>query len=142
MLENLQACFINQLMYDFIIAQSFYILILLNSLSIKFWCNKAVVKETYSSVPNRHAGQNKRAGGKFRWPDICKFQKRANSCLQKCPKQNTSLRNNYVNFLGHLSSNWFQLKGRFGTHEILNIPIPINVQDRINVQGGIFHQNQ
>ena len=63
-------------------------------------------------------------------------KKRANSCLQKCPKQNTSLRNNYVNFLGHLSSNGFQLKGWFGTHKILNIPISINVQ------GGIFPQNQ
>ena len=50
--------------------------------------------------------------------------------------------NCYVNFLGHLSSNGFQLKGRFGTHEILNIPISINVQDGINVQGGIFPQNQ
>ena len=90
----------------------------------------------------KRAGRNKRAGGKFRRPDIYKLQKRANLCLQKCPKQNTSLRNNYVNFLGHLSSNGFQLKGRFGTHEILNIPISINVQDGINVQGGIFPQNQ
>ena len=46
---------------------------------------------------------------KFRRPDIYKLQKKANPCLQKCPKQNTSLRNNYVNFLGHLSSNGFQL---------------------------------
>ena len=69
-------------------------------------------------------------------------KKKANPCLQKCPKKTTSLRNNYVNFLGHLSSNGFQLKGRFGTHEILNIPISINVQDGINVQGGTFPQNQ
>ena len=28
------------------------------------------------------------------------------------------------------------------SENILNIPIPINVQDGINVQGGIFTQNQ
>ena len=35
----------------------------------------------------KRAGRNKRAGGKFRRPDIYKLQKKANPCLQKCPKQ-------------------------------------------------------
>ena len=39
--------------------------------------------------------------GKFRRPDIYKLQKKANPCLQKCPKQNTSLGNNYVNFVDY-----------------------------------------
>ena len=90
----------------------------------------------------KRAGRNKRAGGEIFWK-IRQFlmfyenyftYQRSNTCCIHTSQFD------FVLCMFCIMPVIFQMISI--SENILNIPIPINVQDGINVQGGIFTQNQ
>jgi hypothetical protein len=94
----------------------------------------------YSSVPNRRAGQNRCARGNF-------FSKALPKCYQTTPNVNNKKFPNHIQSIPKALPKHYQItpkQGRIARKEVCLIhtgPIPINVQDGINVQGGFFSEN-